>query len=103
MFDTPPAADLPVVEVAEGASLLFDLRGTASLLRWSAGYRADNADELTTLAEGGADYDPDTASTQPPALAAADFDSPPTGDWVLIVQAFFPEGDAQYVWHVIVE
>jgi hypothetical protein len=94
---------LPVVEVAEGGGLLFDLRGAASLLRWSAGYRADDAEELTPLAEGGTEYDPDTTASPPPALTAADFDAPPSGDWVLIVQAFFEEGDAQYLWHVVVE
>ncbi len=101
VFDTPPKADLPLVEATSG-DLTFSLAGGAAFLSWSASYRSDDQNELTPLGEGGSDYDPDTGASLPPALSEAGFETPPAGEWVLIVQAFFENGDAQYIWHVVV-
>ena len=55
------------------------------------------------LAEGGAPFDPDA---QPQSslieLNSAEFDSPPTGDWSLMISLRFPGGDLSYAWHVVV-
>src|SRR5918994_5565319 len=96
VFDTRPSDSLPLLE-ASAADLAFSLAGGAAFLSWNASYRADDDDDLITLGAGGSDYDPDTGAAPPPALTEATFAPPPTGDWVLVVQTFFEEGDAQYV------
>jgi hypothetical protein len=56
------------------------------------------------LDEGGATFDPDIATPSPDDLLSfAEFEGPPAGDWIVTVQVFFPEGDATYGWHVVVE
>ncbi len=97
----PEKDQLPQVVVPGDETLIFSL-DDGSFVRWIAQYGADDS-ALTVLGEGGEPLDPDAATATPEALHWAEFDSPPSGDWLVRVQVFFADGDASYFWHVIVE
>ena len=99
--EMPDSESLPQITVPLGR-LTFSLDG-AGFVHWIAMYGADG-DSLQPLDEGGAPFDPDVSTPSPDeVLGFAELDSPPPGDWVVTVQAFMPDGDAMYAWHVIVE
>jgi hypothetical protein len=98
----PGRQQLPYV-VATPGDLAFSLQDELPFISWSASFASDAQEERTPLGQGGAAFDPDTDATLPPLLTRATFPAPPAGDWVVVVQAFFEEGDALYAWHVQVE
>jgi hypothetical protein len=101
VFELPPKEQLPVV-AAVGDSLIFSMED-GEFSKWVVQYGPDGA-SMTTLDRGGEAIDPDIASPEAPELRSfVEFANPPSGDWLLTVQVFFPGGDATYGWHVIVE
>jgi hypothetical protein len=97
----PSKDQLPSV-VGGGDDLDFSLSGGATFVRWRATYADDADDSPTTLGQGGEGFDPDAnPSGEHELLSAVTFGSPPSGDWVVVVQVFFEAGDLSYAWHVI--
>jgi hypothetical protein len=99
----PPPETMPLLEVAAGRQLSFELGAEAKFVSWNAVYGRGPATNLMPLASGGSDYDPDTSATPPTLLSRAAFAAPPPGDWMVLMQVFFVGGDAQYGWHVVVD
>jgi hypothetical protein len=97
----PPKATLPGLTTDDG-QLSFSLSDGATFVRWTMSYGAESGEPLETLAQGGEAFDPD-AQLQPELveLRSVDFESPPTGDWLLVAFVQFPGGDLSYAWHVV--
>ena len=95
------AEGLARIELAAAAALLtVAMPPPATFSRWSARYAAaadPTGDVVRPLGSGGADDDSDR-------LAAATFEGPPSGEWVIEVQLTFADGDgsAAYYWYVAV-
>jgi hypothetical protein len=102
VFELPGTQQLPSI-VATPGDLAFTLQDEHAFISWSASYASDAQGERRLLGQGGADFDPDTDATLPPLLRQATLPAPPAGDWVVVIQAFFEQGDALYAWHVRVE
>jgi hypothetical protein len=86
--------------------LQFSLSDGATFTGWEVSYGndSDTGSELTVLDFGGDLSDPDAQpQSAPPELSTVEFDSPPNGDWMLLVSVYFPGGDLSYAWHVIAE
>jgi hypothetical protein len=98
---SPVKAMLPTIAVQSGSLLVFSLED-GEFVSWNAMYGPDGG-SLEVLAQGGRDFDPDAPSAAPSPLGFVEFNPPPKGDWVVAVQVFFEDGDAQYAWHVTVE
>jgi hypothetical protein len=101
-LDAPPHADkdaLPLLE-ADGGELTFRLADGSLIGEWVASYAEDAGGERTELARGG-EFDPDISGASP-EIAEGAFTAPPSGDWIVHVQVFAPDGDASYWWHVVV-
>jgi hypothetical protein len=105
MAGIPPKAGLP--QITKGADPLeFSLSDGATFTGWTVSYGrdSDTGSGLTILDQGGASSDPDAQpQSAPPELNSVEFDSPPNGDWVLLMSVQFPGGDLSYAWHLIVE
>lgn len=86
----PPKSQLPEI-VVRGDALIFSL-ATGEFTRWVAQHGSDST-SFRTFAEGGESSD---------AMEWVEFDVPPSGDWLVRIQAFLVDGDASYYWHVIV-
>jgi hypothetical protein len=82
--------------------MVFALADGTLFYEWSASYASTSNGAVTELGHGGADFDPDSSASQPPALDAIDFGAPPSGGWVVHVRVSFASGDASYAWHVTV-
>jgi hypothetical protein len=92
---------LPLLD-APGDELRFSVAG-GTFIAWTATYGADGS-SLQELATGGSVDDPDAnPAASPEALTAAEFATPPAGDWIVQVFVRFADGDATYWWHVTVE
>jgi hypothetical protein len=101
--EVPPKDQLPQV-LGDGNELAFSLSDTATFITWRATYASESNERPTTLGESGEAFDPDARpSASPELLSAAEFDSPPAGDWVIFVQVFFDGGDLSYAWHVVIQ
>ena len=99
----PDKAALPKLTVPAGtAELLLTVSSGAGFTRWSARYSSDANGSDSELGSGGERYDPDLAGTPPPDIVEAQVAPPPPGDWVVVVQVAFVDGDATFAWHVIV-
>jgi hypothetical protein len=100
-----PKDDLPLLEAsASDVQLTFSLAETHPFTHWAASYAADEDEESTPLASGGESYDPYVSAATPgPWITTFDFESPPSGDWVLrVFLQFGDRGDSTTTWHVVV-
>jgi hypothetical protein len=110
-FELPAKPSLPLVAVAAtDAPLSFELASDVAFTKWSASYSTGTMAGLVPVAGGGSVYDQDSTATAPPPVGSVEFPAPPAGDWALVVSVHFADasglvsgGDANYVWHVVVQ
>jgi hypothetical protein len=103
MAGVPPKSRLPEITAGDDG-LTFSLSDGATFTGWTISYGTYSNGEMTILDQGGAPSDPDAQPQSiPPELNSVQFDSPPNGDWVLMVSVQFPDGDLSYAWHVVAE
>lgn len=93
---------VPAITVEEGDRMVFSIED-GEFAGWTASYGPD-VEAPTVLGEGGQDVDPDVNQPSFEPLTFAEFDGPPTGDWIVAVFVDFADnGSASYGWHVTVE
>ena len=98
----PPADELPTVE-SQGESLILSV-DKDQFDAWTVEYSGAGS-APSVLAHGGEHFDPDMVGPSPgAAVTFIEFDSPPSGDWVVTAFVHFAGGgSASYAWHLIVE
>jgi hypothetical protein len=83
---------------------MFSLSNGIRFLYWTAEYGTESDKPHLPYEQGGQPFDPDTSPQSSVVdLESVQFDSPPSGDWLLGVRVQFADGDAQYAWHAVIE